>query len=383
MSSKLLRIALTDTSLLPALRSFHPEGEYIATNFQGLGALVGQVDLFLLDDDTAIRFLGPRSEESWPSVVVTAKEGDTLPASFRQGLADDILLLPARKLDVERMLASHEVIQALRNLEERSRGVSGLVKKLQEDVQLAQKIQRRLIREKFAPLGPLHIKSKYWCGLKSGGDFFDFFEFPEGNHAGLILADSSSYSLSTGLIGSLMQFSIHVGRDELDNPERIVSALYGKLKEGMKEKDKLSLFYAILDRKTYAWRVVHCGGVYAARRGRNGEIEWAAKGENESLSLAQPKVPEAKELLLEPGDRLLVCSDGWGEAFGKDTAEVVEHFLTQEGDSQSVMNEMAFSLRHELEKASGEPLAAEDEFPMPPQDCSVLVFDLAANVLRL
>jgi hypothetical protein len=128
---------------------------------------------------------------------------------------------------------------------------------------------------------------------------------------------------------------------------------------------------------------VHCGGVYAARRGRNGEIEWAAKGENESLSLAQPKVPEAKELLLEPGDRLLVCSDGWGEAFGKDTAEVVEHFLTQEGDSQSVMNEMAFSLRHELEKASGEPLAAEDEFPMPPQDCSVLVFDLAANVLRL
>ena len=385
---KKTRIAVTDRKLIDSLRSLHSEPELVHAEASQLGSLVGKVDFFLLDDDTAIRFLGTFAEDSWPCVVVTASEGQGIPASFRQGLVDDMLVLPARALDLERVFRNHEMMASLHVLEESSRGVTDLVHKLQEDVQLAQKIQRRLIREKFPALGPLAVKSKYWCGLKSGGDYFDLFEFPGSTHAGLILSDSSSYSLSTGLIGSLMQFSTHVGggaqgRDELEDPARIVRALWGKMQEGVKEKDKLSLLYGILDRRTYALKFVACGNVFLAKRGKNGKVTWGAKGEHTPLTLASPKVPDAGELMLEPGDRLMACSDGWGEALGMGVPAFVEEYLGRADDSQELMNQIAFRLRSKLEKESEEPLTAEDDFPMPPQDCSVLVFDLAANVLRL
>lgn len=383
MTPKTIRIAMTDLALLEQLRALHAQPEYIACSPEMLGDLVGRVDFFLLDDDTAIRFLGVHSEESWPSVVVVAREGKAVPASYRQGLVDDLLVLPPRLLDLERVFRNHEYFQALRDLEESSRGVAGLVKQLQEDISLAQKIQRRLIREKFPALGPLSVKSKYWCGLKSGGDYFDIFEFPGGTHAGLILSDSSSYSLSTSLIGSLMQFSVHVGQNDLEAPQRIVQALFGKLRENMKEKDKLSLLYGMLDRKTYTLRFVDCGGVFVAKKSKDGKITWGSKGEHPALSLAEPKVPESREISLEPGDRMMVCSDGWGEALQEAMPALIESFLSPERESQDLMNDMAFRLRRELEKASEEPVKADGEFPMPPQDCSALILDLAANTLRL
>lgn len=383
--NKKTRIAATNAKLIESLRSLHAEPEYLlsAPDPASLGKMAEKADLFLLDDETAIRFLGSFSEESWPCVVVTAEEGQGIPASFRQGLVDDMFVLPPRALDVERVLRNHEMMKSLHVLEESSRGVGDLVHRLQEDIQLAQKIQRRLIREKFPALGPVSVKSKYWCGLKSGGDYFDFFEFPGGTHAGLILSDSSSYSLSTGLIGSLMQFSVHLGRDELDDPARIVRALWGKMQESVKEKDRLSLLYGILDRRTYALKFVACGPVFLAKRGKNGHISWGARGEHGPLTLASGKVPEAGEISLEPGDRLMVCSDGWGEALGLEVSGFVEECLSRSEESQELMTDIAFRLRRKLESESEEELKAEDEFPMPPQDCSVLVLDIATNLLRL
>jgi hypothetical protein len=378
-----LRIALTDPALQKSLEACRTGAELVPVKPADLAAHVGKVDLFLLDDEAAIRFLGTRSEDSWPSVVVTARDGDPVPASFRQGIVDDLLVLPARALDVERLVRSHEMMQALHALEESSHGVGELVRQLREDINLAQKIQRRLIREKFAPLGPLSVKSKYWCGLKSGGDYFDFFEIPGGTHAGVILADSSSYALSTSLIGSLMQFSVHVGQGEHGDPRRIVEALLGKVREGMKEKDRLSLLYGVLDRKTYQLRFVGVGGVYLAKRGKDGKVTFGCRGERAALARDAHGVPEAAELLLEPGDRLVVCSDGWGAALGAPVPAVLEELLARGGDPQELMNELAFRLRRALERDGEGPTKADDEFPMPPEDCSVLVFDLAPGTLRL
>ena len=154
------RIALIDSSLQQLLTSLRPSLQIERVDPSVLDSLVGKVDLFLLDDETAIRFLGSRSEETWPSVVVTARDGDRVPAAFQQGIVDDLLVLHPRALDLERIIRGHEMMQALHSLEESSHGIEELVRRLKEDINLAQKIQRRLIREKFSPLGPLSVKSK-------------------------------------------------------------------------------------------------------------------------------------------------------------------------------------------------------------------------------
>ena len=50
----------------------------------------------------------------------------------------------------------------------------------------------------------------------------------------------------------------------------------------------------------------------------------------------------------------------------------------EDRDPQSVINEVSFAIR-----SQHDPKGEEAESPMPPQDCSVLLIDVAKNVLRL
>jgi hypothetical protein len=68
---------------------------------------------------------------------------------------------------------------------------------------------------------------------------------------------------------------------------------------------------------------------------------------------------------------------------GEPQAELLEKFFRQERDPQELINEMAFRLRQGVSRQLSEGEREEGEAPMPPQDCSVLFFEVAKNVLRL
>ena len=374
----MLKIASTDKTVLEKFTAASG-GQGILIGAGNICESLSLADLFLLYEPQVNQIEENCHPDFRPSIVVLAPEQETLPPSFLNGFADDLLVLPLRAADIARVVRMHEQMQILRTVEETTKAVPELVRKIQEDVHLAQKIQRRLIREKFSPIGGLAIKSKYWCGLKSGGDYFDVFEFPDQRHVGIILADSSSYSLSTAFIGSLMQFSVHVGQADITDPAAVVAAFYGKLQSAMKEKDKFSVFYGILDKKTYHFRFVECGPVYAALKNKQNGFQWLAKGENPQLTLANGHIPPCGEVLLEPGDRMTLVSDGWAEALEKPMSVLLPDFFQASDDPQEFINSMAFRLRKGAEKIAGEG----DDSPMPPQDCSVLLFDLAKNLIRL
>jgi hypothetical protein len=376
-----MRICTTSETLLQDLTSCLPDKECRLVNPGSLAHELNEGDIYLIDDAT-LRTLGEsRESAAHATFVVYCGEQEAVPPSYEEGLADDLLLLPLRPLDLGRIIRMHELLMALRSAEESSQAIPRLVKQLQEDITLAEKIQRRLIREKFPAIGGLSVRSKYLCGLKSGGDYFDVFEFPDGLHVGIILTDCSSYSLSSSLLGALMQFSVHFGPAELENPALIVQGLAAKLRDGMKEKDRLSVFYGVLDRKTYRLRYVECGPVFAARYGTQSKISWSAKGEHAPLTRDKIEVGAAKEIFLEPGDRLVVASDGWGEATGEAPPRLFEKMLGEGREAQDFINELTYKLRrHQAKEQGGEE---EEDLPMPPQDCSVLLFELGKNVLRL
>lgn len=370
-----MKIASTNPEVIKQIKnSLSVTPEQIRTSLDA-------ADIYILSDQEVFSIF-EQPVKHRPTIVVYVGEGQKTPESFSEGIADDLVTLPIRPLDVDRLFRRHTELSALRDLEKNTQGITDLVKRLQDDIHLAEKIQRRLIKEKFPPMGGLSIKSKYWCGLKAGGDYFDVFEFPDGNHVGIIVSDSSTYALSTSFIGSLMQFSIHVGQDELGDPAKIVSALFGKIREVMKEKDKFSIFYGILNRKTYQFRYVNQGPIFSALRSKTGDVQWLSKGQNNPLTLKDHVIAQTQEASMEPEDRLMIISDGWGEALGLSGVEVVEKFLPKKSDPQDLLNDMAFDLKKGVEKLYDLD-EAEEDFPMPPQDCSILLFEFAKNLLRL
>ena len=364
-----IKIGVSSDSIKKSIQTFTKELKATVSVVEPEYSAVKELDIIFATDAFMLTLSFPNGAR--PSLYVCVEEGqEDLPESFVAGVADDLYVLPGRRLDFFSKIRLHESIKALRELEHSSVAIPGLVEKLQEDLILAQKIQRRLIRDKFPSIGPLSIKSKYWCGMKSGGDYFDVFEFADKQHIGVLLSDSSSYALSTKFLSSLMHISGVEGSDAT-NPSAIVTRLFGSLKDDMKAKDQLSIFYGVIDKKTYTMRFVNCGSAQAFIAGTKGS--WISESSGDVLTKDNPHVPAAKEVCLEPSGRLIILSDGWRDAFKNSLEKFIE--TSTSTDAQQLVNDMSFRLKKSLDDSESDA--------MPAEDCSLLILDMAKNLLRL
>lgn len=341
-----------------------------------------EADILLLNDAELYRAAGNCKSASRPSLFVTVDANDPLPSSYVDGVADDLLALPVRRVDIVRLVRLHHQLQSLRELDNSAQTIPIIVEKIQEDLRVAQKVQRRLIKEKFPPISGLRIKSKYWCGLKSGGDYFDVIEFPDGNHVGFLLADCSSYSLSANFLSSLMQLSFNSNTEAKLDPLGFVKEIYRRICGEMNERDEFSILYGVLDRQSFLFKMVSCGKIFALHQAGRESQTWIAGGDSVPLCKDRAEFPNPREVLLEPMDRLLLLSDGWSDGLREPLQGITERLSFANHDAQDLMNEFAFSLRQGAERSEGAAANADESLPMPPQDCSILVVEMT-KMLRL
>jgi hypothetical protein len=80
--------------------------------------------------------------------------------------------------------------------------------------------------------------------------------------------------------------------------------------------------------------------------------------------------------VVEPEDRIIVLSDGYGEACGgwDETLKILDRFRTR--GLTELLNELTFEVKRKLKEEDGET-------EMPSQDCTALVFDVDSKILRL
>src|SRR5690606_2901262 len=112
------------------------------------------------------------------------------------------------------------------------------------------------------------VKSRYFAGLKSGGDHFDLAESTAGNRVSLLLSDSSSYGLSSAFLSTLMRLTMKLSRDEPRSSLDTVKIMYEEVVRTLKDSDHLSISYGVLSRKDYILKYLLLGssGLFHARK---------------------------------------------------------------------------------------------------------------------
>ena len=375
MKQEPLRFGLINEKWIVELRKFYPEAEYIHLSRESLAKIPQEVDILLLVPSELELSYKENRQNVRPSIFLIVEESDPPPVAYLDGRADELLIFPLRNHDLIRAVRTHRLLHELRKLEETSGALPELIKALQEDITMAQKIQRHLIKEKFTSIDGLKIKSKYHCGLKSGGDYFDIFELDQ-NSTGILMTNSSSYHLSSLLIGALIQFP-KFKQNRLD-PQFYLNFLWNLLAPKIKKNEQLHFFFGILNTKTFQIQYINYGDHLVCKR--NGiSFNWLSS--SSALPLSLDHVPGEKsihEINLDPGDRLAIFSNGWNVSL-EDFSTKVPELLAATSDMQGLVNEISFSLHKKLNSGSLE----DDESPMPEQDCSILLFDMTKNVLRL
>lgn len=373
---KVLKVAVSDKKILQQILSEFPEVKCVSLP---KGKDTVDADIVLVAD-AEVPELAERLD-AHTSVFVYCQDGKKIPASVTEGLADDFLLLPMQSLDFLRLVRAHQFVLAKKELELSIRDIPRTLKKMQDDLRIAQKVQRSLIKDKFPSMSGISVKSKYFCGLRAGGDYFDVFELPFGNFVGVLMSDSSSYALSNRFIHSLMDLSLGITAEDALSPDRVIARLYEKLAPEMKPEEKLSVFFGLLDKNNFCLRYVSAGHVFASHVSSDGGVKPFVTGGEPSLTKDSAPKLATHELTLEPEDRVVFFSDGWPELVKGFNSEI-QKILTKKTDAQELVNQLSYRLHASAPEAEPEADAEGDDF-FPEQDCSLVVMDIAKNILRL
>jgi len=253
--------------------------------------------------------------------------------------------------------------------------------RLKRDLQAAARIQQGLLPAAVPDTAPVRLAWTFRPCEELAGDLLNFFPLDD-QHIGLYVLDVSGHGVAASLLSVTVSHFLtphgdasllrtpaqghHPGR--LARPSEVIQRLNAHLCPECSEQF-VTLFYGILDRVSYTLRYANAGHPSpVVLRTRSEPLIL----ENSSLpvGISDQAEYEDAEVVLQPGDRFWLYSDGLleamnsaGEQFGKD------RFLSvvQDGASQSLNDSVQKALR-EVETWTGDC--------GPQDDISLVAFEI-------
>lgn len=312
------------------------------------------------------------------SVILVLDEHAAIPTRDDFQWVDDVIQLPFKVLNLASQWRAHHLRKQNLNLMNemtQSQEVIEQASRFLEQIQKSQSPQR------FTQLKGIKVQSKHLSGLKPGGDYFDIFESDKKDYVNILVADSSSYGLSSALLGTILSSSARIANDAHISPHQWVKAIYGELQKTVTRQDHLSLFFGRLNRIDFSLSYALMGSVEVLKLSPSGENQVFEKT-GEALRLqntdgtqegTQSLEPSEKRVYLQPKDRLLLVTDGFVHGVGG--LESLTQVLNdkKEQDAFYTINELGYLIKSKLR--------AGESFPG--EDCSAMIVDVESRVLRL
>lgn len=163
---------------------------------------------------------------------------------------------------------------------------------------------------------------------KAGGDFYDVFPIPGGGgRAGLFIADASGHGPSAAVVAAMVAALLRAYPGPWDSPGAVLGHLNNELMKKAINHSFVTAYFAIYDPATRTLRYSSAGHNMPLRRARSGAVSMYLPTGGVPLSIVAPYVYQDAETLLEPGDALLLYTDGVTEAMSETRAAFGEERL--------------------------------------------------------
>ena len=240
--------------------------------------------------------------------------GDRDSLVFRGGLLCFVLLalcdnlIPSFKIEpygFAVFLASLGYVAARRTLQRDQE-----LGEMKQELELARRIQLSILPAEFPASTVFHVAAKYVPMTSVAGDLYDFLMAGD-RQVGLFIADVSGHGVPAALIASMVKMAATSQRANAAHPAKLLTGMNEALC-GNTQGQYVTAAYVHLNADTREMRYAAAGhpAMLLLRGGRVTEIH-----ENGLLlSASEQSAYSEKTLPLEPGDRLLLYTDGLIEA---------------------------------------------------------------------
>lgn len=233
--------------------------------------------------------------------------------------------------------------------------------RLEASLQTAREIQKDLIPPLPRDIEGYDLYAWFSPAEKTAGDFYDFVKLRDGRFA-IVVGDVTGHGIGPALISSAAQGSLRSSLRFVPHSGEVVTALNQDLCERVQDGRFLTLFLGLLDPrgKLEALNAGHAEPLWW--RARDGSVQRLRRG-GPALGMIPDTIYEPSDRVeLDPGDVLVVYSDGLSEAksasdpdhlFGEDglTTALGELAALRDGSAEAIaMGLVARVLAHSGQK---------------------------------
>src|SRR3954464_4346074 len=187
--------------------------------------------------------------------------------------------------------------------------------RFEQELEVARLIQQNFLPKELPDLPGWQIAAYYRPAREVGGDFYDVIQL-EGGRVGFVVGDVTDKGVPAALVMSATRSVLRASAQRLIEPGAVLERVNEHLCPDMPAKMFVTCLYGVLDLSSGLLRFANAGHDLPYVKTADGVAELRARGM--PLGLMPGMEYEEKEAMLQPGDCVLLHSDGIVEAHAPD-----------------------------------------------------------------
>jgi len=184
--------------------------------------------------------------------------------------------------------------------------------RVRDELEVARELQTELMPHDLPAVPGYGFAHSYRTANEVGGDYYDIMALPDGRVV-LVVGDASGHGMAAGLVMAIANATLKTALDLDPSPERVLALLNRTLCRTGTNRTFMSVFYALLEPSTGEMEYVSAGHPFPLLRHGNGCVEELGNG-GFPLGMRDPLPVVTRRVTLEPGDLLVLYTDGLPEA---------------------------------------------------------------------
>ncbi len=299
--------------------------------FPEIGIILSDINMPEMDGLTLLMKLKELKNPGLKTVIVSAYgDMENIRTAMNRG-AFDFLTKPISFEDLEITInkTMDEILQVRHSMEEHDQLIS-----IQQDLQTAHDIQQAILPKTFPPFPSrkdFDIYAAMIAAREVGGDFFDFFMI-DNNRLGFVIGDVSGKGVPAAIFMAVSRTLIRATGLKAIPAAECMHYVNNLLCNESVSCMFVTVFYGILNTETGELEYVNAGHNPPYLLGREGLKKVEMTG-GTILGCIEDYQYHSRKIMLAPGDRIFLYTDGVTEAFTKNDEaygdERLELFLQQ------------------------------------------------------
>lgn len=191
---------------------------------------------------------------------------------------------------------------------------------LQRELEVARRIQEAVLVREFPVRSDLELYAFMTPAREVGGDFYDFFSLQDGR-LGFAIADVSGKGVSAALFMAVSRTLLEGLALQTDGPAECIRSMNRLLTPRSLPNMFVTVFYGILDPATGTLEYCNAGHNTPFIIHSDGSTELLPNTNSIAVSLMRDFEYGGRTFTLQPGDSILLYTDGVTEAMNEDREE--------------------------------------------------------------